>query len=99
MSTKILLPITAVLIAGGILAPPVQASPNGMADAICTAIDNNPSVATVTGLVADLVQAGASPYQAGTVIAESVINHCTRNIPVLDRFVLFYSPVQQGQVA
>lgn len=79
--------------AGTILATPAKADPaNEVATLVCSSLDQNPTVDNVVAIVNDLVRFGASPQQAGQIVAISVMQYCTRNIPVVEAFVERYAP-------
>jgi hypothetical protein len=65
------------------------------AAAVCSTLDDFPSVAGVAGIAQAIVEQGyLSYYQAGQAIAISVMAVCPEHQPVLDRFIARYSGAQ-----
>ena len=95
--------ITGSAITGAIIlaTPTAHANPaDEAATDICIALDTNPTSNEVAKLVTILVEAGATPYQAGEFVAEAVVTHCSRNIPVIKAFINTYGPANSnGTVA
>lgn len=82
-----------VLTATVLAATPAKADPvSELATAVCSALDREPTVATVSHMVSLLVADGATPFEAGQFIATAVLNNCQRNLPVLEAFVEAYRP-------
>lgn len=60
--------------------------------AVCPVLDEFPSNAGVLGIVSHLVESqGFTSYDAGLVIAHSVLLFCPKHIPVLRKFAATYN--------
>jgi hypothetical protein len=94
------IPATAVLIqAGAAQATPVDTYTITAGPTICEVLDEYPSLAGVTGVVQGVVNdSGFTPYDAGTVVAESVIIFCPTHLPLLHRYVAVYGDNTTGLV-
>lgn len=92
--------ITGSFLTAGIVlgTAPAKADPaNEVATLVCSSLDQNPTVDNVVAIVNDLVRFGASPEQAGQIVAISVMEYCTRNIPVVEAFVQVYAPSEANR--
>ena len=92
----------ALIVAGTIVAAPGKADVTAKdvaiyAVAVCGALDDDPSVATVVGLGLALGSEGYSGYDAGQIIALAVMARCPEYEPVLMRFAEIFA--DQDQVA
>ncbi len=80
-----------------VFAAPAKADPaNEVATLVCSSLDAQPTVDNVVAIVNDLVRFGATPQQAGQIVAISVMEYCTRNIPVVEAFVEQYADHSAG---
>lgn len=87
--------VAAMILAGGAKADPASDYAAINAGAICSTIDDYPTVAGVTGVVQGVIQdSGMSPYDSGRAIATAVKYWCPRNLPVLQRFIAAYRDAQ-----
>jgi hypothetical protein len=89
----------ALIVAGTIVAAPGKAdiTPNDVsiyAVAVCGALDDEASVATVVGLGLALGSEGYSGYDAGQIIALAVMTRCPEYEPVLRRFAEIFAEDQ-----
>lgn len=58
------------------------------AGAVCSTLDEFPTVAGVTGVVQGVMEdSGFSPYDAGRVVATAVLASCPAHITELQRFI------------
>ena len=92
----------ALIVAGTIVAAPGRADVTQRdvaiyAVAVCGALDDDPSVATVVGLGLGLGSEGYSGYDAGQIIALAVMSRCPEYEPVLRRFAEIFA--EEDQVA
>ncbi len=95
-------PATAVMVqAGSAQATPVE---NYAADAgtvVCDVLDDYPTVAGVSGVVAGVMNdSGFTAYDSGAVVAEAVMLFCPYHVPLLRRYVAVYGdqPATTGLV-
>lgn len=66
------------------------------APAVCSTLDQFPTVAGVAGVGDGIVaDSGFTYFQAGRVIADAVNGWCPRHLPLLQRFVAVYGPKHQ----
>ena len=81
-----------VLGVGGILAPTAKADEyTGAERLVCSMIDFDPTIPGVTHTAGVLVaEAGVTAYQAGQIIAQSVMDQCPEHLPLLKRYVDYY---------
>lgn len=67
--------------------------------AVCSTLDSYPSFSGIAGIIQAIESDGLSGYQAGEVVALSVVNLCPRYDGLLQRFINTYAPQSTGQVA
>ena len=90
----------ALIVAGTIVAAPGKADVTAndvavYAVAVCGALDDDPSVATVVGLGLALGSEGYSGYDSGTIIGLAVMQRCPEYEPVLRRFAEIFADEDQ----
>lgn len=81
--------ITLGMIGSGIAtSTPAQAAEYGSGqNEVCAYLDARPNVAGVEDLIGIAVHNGMTGYDAGTVIAQAVVNYCPRHLPTLDAYI------------
>jgi len=72
-------------------ASPEEQYANIVGDVICDQITAHPSIRTIS-VLGDIVvnETGWGYYEAGEVIAYSIVNHCPENYPVMEAFMEVY---------
>lgn len=87
----------ALVIVGAWLSTPAHADPQSNyaqlnAAAICSTLDEYPTVAGVTGVLSAVMEeSGFTAYESGGVIATAVIGYCPEHLPELRRFIAVFS--------
>lgn len=70
------------------------------ATAVCSTLDDHPTVPGVTGVITGVMDdSGFTAYDSGEVVARAVIGWCPRHVPLLQRFVSVYAPDARGRIA
>lgn len=67
--------------------------------AVCSVLEQYPSIQGIIGIGLALKDEGYSGYEAGEVIGTAVINECPQFIPLMMRFAEMYAPEATGEVA
>lgn len=61
------------------------------ATAVCSVLDQYPTISAIPGIAEAIVEEGFTYYEAGQVIAMSVRDECPRHLDLVQRFVSRYS--------
>lgn len=92
------IPATAILIqAGAAHATPVDTYTITAGPIVCEVLDEYPSLSGVTRVVQGVINdSGFTTFDAGTVVAESVVIYCPKFIPLLQRYAAVYGDNNTG---
>ena len=100
--------VTGAVLTAGItaVAAPAGAEPNPSIEvleytaraegAVCRTLNKYPTINGVSGILAAIEDEGFTPYEAGEIVAMSVLDACPQLVPVLEQFVAVYAPDSIG---